>query len=277
MPRRAIAVLVLLVSSLALAADAPTLPPGEKDAKARLDVSPRHSEYPVLGKAGTRDINGYIVFPERKDKAPVVIVIHEIYGLTDWIKGVCDQLAADGFIAIAPDFLSGRGPAAGGTDTFENRDAVVKAIRAVTPEEAAAIVNVARDYGRKLPAASGTYATVGFCWGGARSFEYAAVDKDLSAAVVYYGTSPAEPATFEKVTAPVLGLYGSDDARVNATIPTAVEQMKKLNKPFTPITYDGAGHGFLRGQDQRNGANLKAAQSAWPETVKFIRSHAEKK
>ena len=278
MPRRVILAVLLLLSTITLAADAPTIPPGEAGAKERLEKSPRHSEYVDIDLTGAKvkKLSAYVVYPERKDKAPVVIVIHEIFGRSDWIKSVCDQLAADGFIAIAPDFLSGRGPKDGGTEAFDGRDAVTKAIREVTPDEAALMTSAARDYALKLPAANGKYATVGFCWGGSRSFEYAVADKNLSAAVVYYGTSPANAASYGEIAAPVLGLYGADDNRVNATIPTATEAMKKLNKPYTPMTFDGAGHGFLRAQDQRDGANLKAAQKAWPETVKFLKDNTEK-
>lgn len=262
---------VLVLASLSLAQ---SIPPGEMDANARINASPRHAEY-VDVPMGEKNIRAYVVYPERKEKAPVVIVIHEIFGLTDWIKSVADQLAADGFIAVAPDYLSGRGKDGGGTESFASRDETTAAVRAIKPDDAAAITSAARDYAVKLPAANGKYATVGFCWGGARSFEYAAADKNLSAAVVYYGTSPADAAAYEKIAAPVLGLYGSDDARVNQTVPNAVEQMKKLNKTFKPLTYEGAGHGFLRQQDGRNGANLKASQAAWPETVKFIKQYTE--
>jgi carboxymethylenebutenolidase len=213
------------------------------------------------------------VYPERKEKAPVVIVIHEIFGLSDWIRGAADQLAAEGFIAIAPDFLSGHGPNGGGTDAFKGRDEVTKAVREVKIDEVTTVLNATRDYAAKLPAATAKFATVGFCWGGAQSFAYAARQPDLSAAVVYYGTSPSDAKDFEKIKAPVLGLYGSDDARVDATIPPAQEQMKKLGKEYTPHLFDGAGHGFLRGQSERDGANLKAAQQAWPLTIEFLKKN----
>lgn len=170
---------VLVLAALTFAADAPTIPPGEMDAKGRINASPRHAEY-VDVPMGDKKIKAYVVYPERKEKAPVVIVIQEIFGLSDWIKSVTDQLAADGFIAVAPDYLSGRGKDGGGTESFASRDDVTAAVRAIKPEDAVAITHAARDYATKLPAASGKYATVGFCWGGARSFEYAAADKNLS-------------------------------------------------------------------------------------------------
>jgi carboxymethylenebutenolidase len=249
------------------------LPPSEEQAKAALDKSPRHGEYvDVKLPAGGTPIRTWIVYPERKDKAGVVIVIHEIFGLSDWIQAVADQLAREGFIAVAPDLISGLGPGGGATDSVTSRDDLVKLVRGLTPEETAARLNAVREWAVKLPAANGRSATVGFCWGGARSFAYAAAQPALDAAVVYYGTSP-ESAELARVKPPVLGLYGGDDARVNATVPPAEAEMKKLGKSYETHTYEGAGHGFLRAQDGRDGANLKATEQAWPRTVALLREH----
>jgi carboxymethylenebutenolidase len=249
------------------------LPPGESQAKAALEKSPRHGEWvDIKLPSGGTPIRAWVVYPERKDKAGVVIVIHEIYGLTDWIRGVADQLAREGFIAVAPDLISGLGPNGGGTESVASRDDVTKLVRGITPEDATARLNAVRDYALKLPAANGKSATIGFCWGGARSFAYAAAQPGLNAAVVYYGTSP-EAADLARIKAPVLGLYGADDARVNATVGPAEAEMKKLGKSYEPNTYEGAGHGFLRQQDGRDGANLKATQKAWPRTVAFLRQN----
>jgi carboxymethylenebutenolidase len=254
------------------------IPPGEKQAKAALEKSPRHGEYVDVTVPGSETpLHSYVVYPERKDKAPVVIVIHEIFGLSDWIRSVADQLAADGFIAIAPDMLSGRGPGGGGTEAIGSGDDVRKMIFALKPDDVVKGLNAVREYGLKLPAANGKVATIGFCWGGGMSFNYATAQPALNAAVVYYGTSPSEAPAFEKISAPVLGLYGGNDNRVNATIQPATEQMKRLNKTYEPHVYDGAGHGFLRQQDGANGANLKAAQQAWPTTIQFLKKHMEGK
>jgi carboxymethylenebutenolidase len=251
----------------------PNLPAGEETAKAALESSPRHGEYvDVKSPAGGTPIRTWVVYPERKDKAGVVIVIHEIFGLSDWIRGVADQLAKEGFIAVAPDLVSGHGPGGGGTDSVSSRDDVVKLVREISPDEGTARLNAVRDYAIKLPAANGKSGTIGFCWGGGRSFAYASSQPALNAAVVYYGTSPDAPA-LATVKAPVLGLYGGDDARVNATIAPAEAEMKKLGKSYEPHVYDGAGHGFLRGQSQRDGANLKATAQAWPRTIAFLREH----
>jgi carboxymethylenebutenolidase len=250
-----------------------SLPPSEAQAKATLERSPRHGEYvDIKLPSGGTPIRTWIVYPERKDKAGVVILIHEIYGLSDWIRGVADQLAREGFIAVAPDLVSGLGPKGGGSDSVSSRDDVVKLVREVTPQMATARLDAIRDWAVHLPSANGKSATIGFCWGGGQSFAYAATQPALNAAVVYYGTSP-EAADLARVKAPVLGLYGGDDARVVATVAPAEAEMKKLGKTYEPHVYDGAGHGFLRAQEDRAGANLKATQGAWPRTVAFLREH----
>jgi dienelactone hydrolase/CubicO group peptidase (beta-lactamase class C family) len=251
------------------------LPPGESGAKAALDRSPRHGEWADVPGPGGQTLRSWVVYPERKDKAPVVIVIHEIYGLTDWIRAVADRLAADGFIAVAPDFISGKGPGGGGSDSVPSRDDVVKLIRALTPEEVDARLDAVREWAAKLPAASGKTSTLGFCWGGARSFAYATHYTGLGAAVVYYGSSPSDPAALVRIQAAVLGLYGGDDARVNATIAAAESELKRSGRTYEANVYEGAGHGFLRAQDDRDGANLRATQAAWPRTVAFLRKHLE--
>lgn len=251
------------------------IPPGETQAKAALEHSPRHHEWAEIALAGKEGkVSAFVAYPERKDKAPVVIVIMEIYGLTDWIRAVADRLAAEGFIAIAPDFLSGRGPGGGGTDKFASRDDVVRAVRELGTQDVVAIMDAASRYGRSIPAASGKFATIGFCWGGGQSFHYATTQPALGAAVVYYGTSPDAEA-LRNIRAPVLGLYGGDDARVNATVGPAAARMKELGKTFVAHTYPGAGHGFLRAQDGRDGANLAASEKAWPATIGFLKKSLE--
>ena len=253
----------------------PTLPAMEETAKAALEATPRHGEYvDVKIVSGGAPVRTWVSYPERKGKAGVVIVIHEVFGLSDWIRAVADQLAREGFIAVVPDLVSGHGPGGGGTDAASSKDDVVKLVRAITPEEATARLDAARDYALRLPAANGKSATIGFCWGGARSFAYALSQPDLRAAVVYYGSSP-DLAALAAVKAPVLGLYGADDERVNATVGPAEAEMKKLGKTYEVHTYEGAGHGFLRQQSGREGKNLAATRQAWPRTVAFLRQHLE--
>jgi len=247
-----------------------SLPASEETARAALEKSPRHGEYVDVKAPDGTPLRTWVVYPERKDKAGVVIVIHEIFGLSDWIRAVADQLAREGFIAVAPDLVSGHGPGGGGSDSVPSRDDVVGLVRKITPEEAAARLDAVRAYAVKLPAASGKSATIGFCWGGTRSFAYAVTQPALDAAVVFYGTSP-ETADLARVKAPVLGHYAGDDERVDATVPPAEAEMKRLGKFYEPHTYAGAGHGFLRAQAGRDGANLKATQAAWPRTIAFLR------
>jgi carboxymethylenebutenolidase len=212
------------------------------------------------------------VYPEKKEKAGVVLIIHEIYGLSDWIRGVADQLAKEGFIAVAPDLISGMGPGGGGTDSLASRDDVVKLIRGLTPEETKRRLDAVRAYAAALPASNGKLATIGFCWGGGKSFEFAAAEPPPAAVVVYYGTAP-DSATLLRVKAPVLGLYGGDDARVDATIEPAKVALAKSGVSYDPHVFEGAGHGFLRQQSQR--ANLKATEKAWPLTVTFLHKHLD--
>jgi len=243
------------------------LPAGEDDAKDRLSHSPRHGEVVAIDAHGT-PIHTWIVYPQRPDKAPVVLVIHEIFGLTDWIRAVADQLAADGFIAVAPDLLSGKGPGGGGTEAYASRDDVTKAVSGLTPDEVMARLDAVRAFAAVLPSAGARNATIGFCWGGSTSFAYAAARPDVAAAVVYYGTAPDD---LSKLAAPVLGLYGGDDARVTATIEPTRAKTTELHKSYDPHVFPGAGHGFLRAQGQE--ANLAAARQAWPLTVTFLRNH----
>lgn len=247
------------------------LPPNEEGAVAHLDASPRHGEW-VDFDAGEGDmVRAWVVYPERSDRAPVVLVIHEIYALTDWIRGVADQLAAAGFIAIAPDLISGKGPDGGGSESVDRQGAVA-AIRSLDPQEVTRRLKAAADYGTSLSAATDAVGVVGYCWGGSTSFRMATEWPGLGAAVVYYGTSP-ETETLAHVQAPVLGLYGGDDARVNATIPDAQAEMERLGRSFEVNIYQGAGHGFLRQQDGRDGANMEATRRAWPRTIEFFREH----
>ena len=244
------------------------LPASATDATARLTASTRHGEW-VTVTQGADTVRAWVVYPERKGKAPVVVVIHEIFGLTNWIRAVADQAAADGFIAIAPDLMTGKISQA----TPDSAPQLATAtIRTLKPEDVQRQISLVADYAMKLPAAQKKYGVVGFCWGGSTVYNHAVAAPALGASVVYYGTSPASTA-LSTIKAPVLGLYGENDARVNATIPGADSTMKALKKSYETRVFTGAGHGFLRQQDGQNGANLAATKDAWPMTIAFFRKH----
>ncbi len=209
----------------------------------------------------------WVVYPQRTDEAAVVIAIHENTGINTWTRAVADQLAADGFIGIAPDLTTMF--RTGDLKADPTSDVGRAAIGRVTPEIGTRALEAVAKYGMSLPTARPVYGIVGFCWGGARSFLHAATSPALGASVVYYGSPPsAEQMAFIK--APVLGLYGGNDARINATIPATDSIMRRLNKSYRYQLFDGAGHGFLRGQDN-NPPNAAAAAQAWPKTIAFFR------
>lgn len=248
-----------------------TIPAGATEAAARLAASPRHGEWVMVSAGGADSVRAWVVYPERRDKAPVVIVVHEIFGLSNWVRGVADQLAADGFIAVAPDLLSGKGVPTG-PDGEPVRDSATAAIRTLNQADVQRRIDAVARHAMALPAALPRYGIVGFCWGGAVSFAHAAHAPGLGASVVYYGTSPEAPA-LANVRAPVLGLYGDNDARVNSTIPRADSVLKAAGRTYQHEIFPGSGHGFLRQQDGQNGANLEASRRAWPQTVQFFRRH----
>jgi carboxymethylenebutenolidase len=234
-------------------------------AKQRLEKSPRHQEW-VKVKSGDRTVNCFLVFPEVKNKATALIVIHENMGLTDWVRSVADQLAEAGYIAIAPDLLSGMAPGGGGSSEFPDRSSIGQAFRNLPPEQVTADLNAVADHVAKLPAANGKVAVSGFCWGGSQTFRFATNRAKLAAAFVFYGSGPDNGEAIGRIKAPVYGFYGGNDARVNATIPKSQELMKAAGKTYEPVTYEGAGHGFMRaGEDpgNTNEANKKAREEAW--------------
>ena len=242
--------------------------PAQDWAKARLEKSPRHLEW-VKIKHDNREVNCFVAYPESKEKATAVIVIHEIFGLSDWVRGVADQLAEAGYIAIAPDLLSGTAPGGGGTAELGGGDAVRKAISALAPDQITADLNAVADFVSKLPACNGKLAVGGFCWGGGQTFRFATNRKDIKAAYSFYGPMPENEADIARIACPVYGFYAGNDARIDASIPRTVELMKKAGKSYEPVTYDGAGHGFMRaGEDPdvnspNHEANKKARDESW--------------
>jgi len=239
----------LLVLCIALAFAAPAS--AQDWAKTILDKSPRHQEW-VKVKYGSRTVDAFVVYPEVSRKAPVVLLIHEIFGLSDWARSMADDIAAMGYIVIAPDLLSGVGPNGGGTSAFPDQQSVIKAVSSLDPSTVTADLNATADYALKFPSANGKLAVIGFCWGGGQSFRFATNRKDLSHAFVFYGPPPPDE-RLTAITAPVSGFYAGSDARISSTVPDTTTAMAVAGKEYESVIYDGAGHGFMRaGEDPTN-------------------------
>lgn len=236
----------------------------------RRERSPHRRQYVTI-KHDSRAIQTLVDLPKAKNKASVVILVHEIYGLSDWAKDMADELADEGFIVVAPDLLSGHGPGGGGYSDFTNQNERVQAISGLDPVDVLADLDAVADFSKKLPAANGKIAVVGFSWGGWKSFAFATHRKDLSAVFVFYGTGPEDVTA---ITAPVYGFYAEEDGGVDATIPATIDTMKAANKIYDPVTYEGAEHGFMRlGEDRNNKvpANKIAHDQAFTRVVKLLR------
>jgi carboxymethylenebutenolidase len=267
--KRAVLLFALIASSL-LAQDW---------AKAKVEKSPRHREW-VTVKHDGRSVEAYVVYPEVKQKAPVILVIHEIFGHSDWVQDMTDELAGAGYIAISPDLLSGEGPNGGGTSSFNGQSAIGQAINKLPPDQITADLNAAADYALKLPASNGELFVAGFCYGGSQSFRFATNRPDLKAAFVFYGSAPyvqgdgPDKTALARIKAPVYGFYAGNDARIGATVAPTEAAMKELGKKYEAVTYEGAGHGFMRaGEDpEGNEANKKARTEAWERWMKLLKS-----
>jgi carboxymethylenebutenolidase len=253
------------------AAEQMPLPPSAATANERLAASPRRAEWVVV-RSGADSVRAWIVYPERLENAPVVVAIHDNQGMSNWIRGVADQLAADGFLAIAPDMLTMLDVprrADGESDPAGVRERIGRVDQATRDR----YIEAVGEWGTRQPGATPTYGVMGFCWGGATVFAHAvAAPERLGAVVVFYGPSPASEA-LARVRAPILGLYGEDDARVNSTVPAAAAALESAGRTFEAHTFAGAGHGFTRSQEARDGANLAAVREAWPLTVSWFRTH----
>jgi carboxymethylenebutenolidase len=231
-------------------------------AKAKLEKSPRHREW-VTVKHDNRSVETFVVYPETKNKVPVVLVIHEIFGMTDWVQDLADQVAEAGYIAVAPDLLSGMGPNGGRSSAFPEGK-TMEAVSHLNPDQVTADLNAAADYAKKIPASNGKLYVAGYCWGGGQTFRFATNRPDLSAAFVFYGPPPDKDA-MARIKAPVYGFYAGEDARIDATLPETIQNMKAAGKTFEPVTYEGAGHGFMRAGEapDASDANKKARTEAW--------------
>jgi carboxymethylenebutenolidase len=264
----------VLASTIAISFAAQTLCAQEWSqpwARERIEKSPRHSEWVVIKHDG-REVQTLIVYPESKEKRPVVIIIHEIFGLSDWAQELADEVAAAGYIAVAPDLLSGMAPNGGRTKDFPT--GVTEAVSKLNPDQVTADLNAAADYGNNLPASNGKLYVAGFCWGGGQAFRFATNRADLSAAFVFYGPPPDKLA-MGNIKAPVYGFFAGNDARIGAMIPEAIANMKAAGKIFEPVTYEGAGHGFMRAGEapDASAANKKARDDSWVRWKALLAQH----
>ncbi|MFN8608339.1 MAG: dienelactone hydrolase family protein [Vulcanimicrobiota bacterium] len=239
-------------------------------ARARLEKSPRHLEW-VRVKAGQRSLECFVAYPEVKGKAPCLVLIHEIFGLSDWVRLVADQLAEAGYVVIVPDLLSEMAPKGGGTAEFGGDDAARKAVGMLPPEQVISDLSAAAAYVKALPAASPEISVAGFCWGGGQSFRLATTEKGLKRALVFYGPPPEHP---EQAHCPVYGFYAENDARINQTLEATEKTMKAAGKPFEPKIYAGAGHGFMRAgaAPDASPANAQACQDGWKRMLELLKS-----
>ncbi len=237
----------------------------------KLSASPRHHEWITI-ENGTKELYCFVAFPEVADKAKVVIVIHENRGLNDWARLFTDQLAAKGFIAIAPDLLSNTNDSIAKTTDFKNTDEARKAIYSLDPEKVTSNLNAVFKHAKSVEAGNGEVSVVGFCWGGSQSFKYATNNPDLEEAIVFYGTAPKEKESLLNIDIPVYGFYGGNDNRVNATIAPTEEILKTAYKIYSYEIYEGAGHAFMRRAEDENedSPNKKAARKAWSKLIEIL-------
>lgn len=265
---------VLAVCAVLLAACAGTPEPaagGAPPPREEIVASPRHQETVEVAH-GDRRVRCFLVYPETSAPAPAVVVIHENRGLTDWVRAVTDRLSREGFVAIAPDLLSGAGPGGGDTPSFPDQDAARDALYKLPQPQVSADLAAVADHVRRLPGADGTVAVIGFCWGGSQTFRMALQRADLRAACVFYGTAP-DDATIARVRCPVYGFYAQDDARVNATLGATTERMQAAGRTYEPVIYPGTGHAFMRHADDPKATDaVRAARdAAWERLVAVLR------
>lgn len=238
----------------------------------RLNESARHQEWITIDTPHGTQLKAFIVYPQVETPATSVIVIHENRGLNDWVRSVADRLAEEGFVAIAPDLLSGKGPEGGGADSFASGDDLRRALGELTPEEMAGNLKATADYLRGLSATTDKVAVSGFCWGGRNTFRYATNDPGIAGAFVFYGSPPDEEA-LERINCPVYGFYGGSDNRVTSTVEATVESMNRLNKTYDPVIYPGAGHGFMRSGEAEDATpeNKDAREKGWERFLALLR------
>ncbi|MBK7715292.1 MAG: dienelactone hydrolase family protein [Gemmatimonadetes bacterium] len=263
MRRGAVSTLLIAALGIALgAAGAVALNAGRRAAESPSRQVTTHGEWVKIASPSGDSLRAYVAYPERKDKAPAVIVIHEIFGLTEWEPTVADRLAGAGYVAIVPDLLSPRfGVTPASPDSGRKLTALLE------PEAVNRDLDAAYAYLNTLPAVrKDQIGTIGFCWGGARSFRYATHNPALKAAVICYGSAP-DSSLMPNIRARLLGVYGEEDARINAALPDVERRLAAAKARFSYTIYPGTGHGFLK--PGRKGSDTPAVDSAWADVLGF--------
>jgi len=245
----------------------------KKDYTKTLSASPRHQEWIEVDNNGKK-IQTWVVYPQKSDKSKVVLLIHENRGLNDWVRNLADQVASEGYIAVAPDLLSGFSDTYKRTTDFPTEDAAIKALGSLDPKLVTEDIQAVAKYAKTISAANGQIVAAWFCWGGSQAFKFATASNDITAALVFYGSAPTNPEEFKNITVPVYGFYGSNDERINSTLPKTIEYMSAAQKKFEPITYSGAGHAFMRLGEDMNPltSNQQARWEAWERMKTILRA-----
>ncbi|MBD3276142.1 MAG: dienelactone hydrolase family protein [Candidatus Marinimicrobia bacterium] len=245
--------------------------PAQSDSVERLNNSPRHHEW-VKVEHDNRVVHTFVVYPQVSGEVPAVLLIHENRGLTDWVRGLADQVAEAGYIAVAPDLLSGQAPGGGKTADFENSNAARDAIYQLPPDQVTADLKAVAGYAQNISAASGKLAVAGFCWGGSQTFRFATNYDNIDAACVFYGTGPENLSDLKQIETSVYGFYGGNDNRVTSTVESTGKMMDTAGKTYAPEVYEDAGHGFMRSGEgaPADDPNRQARDAAWKRWMNIL-------
>jgi len=222
------------------------------------------------GKAGK--VAAYLVRPVKAGKYPGVIAIHENAGLSDHIRDVARRLAKEGYVVLAPDYLS----RLGGTRLVTPKGTGISNISELVPWPVIVEDTVAGfNYLRILPdVRADKQGLIGFCWGGEMTFAAATQIPTLDAAVVFYGRSPNPLDLVKTIRAPVMAHYGEKDAGVNKGINDTVAAMKKYNKVYDHRIYSDAQHAF-NNDTRKDRYHAEAAKEAWGRTLAFLKKRLQ--
>ena len=227
-------------------------------------------EQAVTYKSGTEDVSGLLVLPEGKGPFPAVVVIHEWWGLDNWVKDQARALAKEGYAALAVDLYRGQV-----TDKQEEAHKLMSGMpedRAMRDLKAALAFLKARKDVR-----ANRIGAIGWCMGGKYALKLATEEPALGAVVAYYGAPPTDAAAIARIKAPVLGNFGAEDTGPSpAQVKEFEAAMKKAGKSVDVKLYPGAGHAFANVNNPWKGYREEAAKDAWSRVVAFFARHLKK-